>query len=90
MNPILPTGTVRDLWAVDHARAIQPSLFCAYYAAMVRRKNFGRGIHTLMLVEERANILGKLPVARLSGHDNAVILSNRASDHGSFDPRQIR
>lgn len=34
---------------------------------MVRRKNFGRGIHTLMLVEKGANIAGKLPVVRLPG-----------------------
>lgn len=36
-------------------------------SSMMRRKNFGRGIHTLMLVEERANILGKLPVVRFPG-----------------------
>ena len=34
---------------------------------MVRRKHFWRCIHTLMLVEERANILRKLPVVRLPG-----------------------
>ncbi len=37
------------------------------YPGMVCRKNFWRGIHALMLVEERANILGKLPVFRLPG-----------------------
>ena len=30
-------------------------------------KNFGRGIHTLMLVEEGSHIAGKLPVVRLPG-----------------------
>ena len=34
---------------------------------MVCRKNFGCGVHALMLVEERANILGKLPVVRFPG-----------------------
>ena len=34
---------------------------------MVCRKNFGCSIHPLMLVEERANILGKLPVVGLPG-----------------------
>ena len=34
---------------------------------MVCRKNFGRGIHTLMLVEEGAHIAGKLPVVGLPG-----------------------
>lgn len=34
---------------------------------MVSCKNFGRGIHTLMLVEEGAHIAGKFPVVGLPG-----------------------
>ena len=34
---------------------------------MMRGERLGRGIHTLMLVEERANILGKLTVVGLPG-----------------------
>ncbi len=34
---------------------------------MMCRKNFGRGIHTLMFVEERANIAGKLSVIDFPG-----------------------
>ena len=37
------------------------------YPGMVCCKNFWRGIHALMLVEKRANILGKLPVVGLPG-----------------------
>ena len=37
------------------------------YPGMVCRKNFGCGVHALMLVEERANILGKFPVFRFPG-----------------------
>src|SRR3546814_3229580 len=31
------------------------------YPGMMRSEHFGRSIHTLMLFEERANILGKFP-----------------------------
>lgn len=34
---------------------------------MVCRKNFGRGIHTLMLIEEGPHVIGKLPVIGLPG-----------------------
>ena len=34
---------------------------------MMRSEHFGRSIHTLMLFEERANILGKFPVFRFPG-----------------------
>ena len=34
---------------------------------MIRRKHLWCSIHALMLVEERANILGKLAVVRLPG-----------------------
>ncbi len=37
------------------------------YPGVVCRKNFGCGVHALMLVEERANILGKLPVVCFPG-----------------------
>ena len=37
------------------------------YPGMVCRKNFGCGVHALLLVEERANIFRKLKVVSLPG-----------------------
>ena len=58
----------RSIWR-RHSRL---ALVSRYYPGMVCRENFGRGIHTLMLVEEHANIFGKLPVVSLPGDAQRV------------------
>jgi hypothetical protein len=54
---------------------------------MVRSKNFGRGVHALMLVEEPTNIACKLPVVGLSG---GVQRSGRLTASRSYFPPPFR
>lgn len=61
--PVFPT--IRRWHLLRHL--IGRRAFGAKPSSIMCCKNFRRGIHALMLVEEGANILGKLPVLRLPG-----------------------